>query len=161
MQGLLADIPQRTGGGVVMDKKGEFEVFWAVFATLAIVLLVVLFAVIIPLMKPWWAQQTGKAELAQAEQNRQIAVKEAQAKADSAVLLAQAEVSRANGVAQANKIIGESLKENEAYLRYLWITDVAGANIDKTVVYVPTEANLPILEATRNTVIGGSVVAQP
>jgi regulator of protease activity HflC (stomatin/prohibitin superfamily) len=100
--------------------------------------------------KPWWAEQTGKAELAQAEQNRQIAVKEAQAKADAAILLAQAEVSRAEGVAKANKIIGESLKENEDYLRYLWITDVAGSNIDKTVVYVPTETNLPILEATRN-----------
>ena len=114
-----------------------------------IFLLMVISAVVIPLLRPWWAEQTGKAELAQAEQNRQIAVKEAMAKKDSAVLLAQAEVSRAEGVAQANKIIGESLKENEDYLRYLWITDVAGANIDKTVVYVPTETNLPILEATR------------
>jgi regulator of protease activity HflC (stomatin/prohibitin superfamily) len=104
----------------------------------------------IPAMKPWWAEQTGKAELAQAEQNRQIAVKEAQAKADSAILLAQAEVSRAKGVAQANQIIGESLKNNEDYLRYLWITDVAGSSVDKTVVYVPTETNLPILEATRS-----------
>ena len=100
-------------------------------------------------MKPWIASQDGKAELAQAEQNRQIAITEAKAKQESAVLLAQAEVERAKGVAQANQIIGESLKENEDYLRYLWITDVAGANIDKTVVYIPTEANLPILEASR------------
>jgi len=112
--------------------------------------LFVLFALIIPSMRPWWAEQTGKAELAQAEQNRQIAVKEAQAKKDSAILLAEAEVRRAEGVASANKIIGDSLKENEDYLRYLWIIDVAGANVDKTVVYVPTETNLPILEATRN-----------
>ena len=39
--------------------------------------------------------------------------------------------------------------KNEQYLKYLWITDVAGANIDKTVVYVPTETQLPILEAQR------------
>ena len=114
---------------------------------LSIIIIFTLF--IAPLLKPWWAEQTGKAELAQAEQNRQIAVKEAQAKADSAILLAQAEVSRAEGVAKANKIIGDSLKENEDYLRYLWITDVAGSNTEKTVVYVPTETNLPILEATR------------
>lgn len=44
---------------------------------------------------------------------------------------------------------GESLKGNEAYLRYLWIIDVAGAGTDKTVVYIPTEANMPILEAAR------------
>ena len=76
---------------------------------------------------------------------------EAQAKKDSAVLLAEAEVLRAEGVAKANKIIGESLKQNEDYLRYLWITDVAGVNVNKTIVYVPTETNLPILEANRHT----------
>ncbi len=64
-------------------------------------------------------------------------------------MLADAEVLRAEGVAKANKIIGESLKENEQYLRYLWITDVAGKDVNKTVVYIPTEANIPILEATR------------
>ena len=77
-----------------------------------------------------------------------VAVAEAKAKMESASLLAQAEVARAKGVAQANQIIGESLKNNEAYLRYLWINDI-GQNTGKTVVYVPTEGNLPILEATR------------
>jgi predicted aminopeptidase len=90
----------------------------------------------------------GEAELARADYNRQVAVREAQAKKDAASLLADAEVARAKGVAQANQIIGESLKNNEAYLKYLWITDVTG-NKAPTVIYVPTEANLPILEATR------------
>lgn len=103
-----------------------------------------------PMLKPWWAQQEGKAELAQADQNRQITIVEATAKEEAAKHLAQAEINRAEGVAQANKIIGESLKQNEDYLRYLWITDVASNNQGKTVVYIPTETNLPILEATRN-----------
>lgn len=90
----------------------------------------------------------GEAELARADFNRQVAVREAQAKKDAASLLAEAEVARAKGVAQANQIIGDSLKNNEAYLKYLWITDVTG-NKAPTVIYVPTEANLPILEATR------------
>lgn len=90
----------------------------------------------------------GEAELARAEYNRQVAVREAQAKKDAASLLADAEVARAMGVAQANQIIGDSLRNNEAYLKYLWITDVTG-NKAPTVIYVPTEANLPILEATR------------
>lgn len=93
---------------------------------------------------------SGKAALGRAMQDRQIAVQEAQAKMESAHLLAQAEIERAKGVAGANAIIAESLKGNEAYLRYLWITEVAAVGKDgKTVVYVPTEANLPILEATR------------
>lgn len=96
-----------------------------------------------------WSQGLhGEAELARAQQNRQIAVNEAHAKREAATELAQAEIERAKGVAEANKIISESLKGNEAYLRYLWITEVAAVGKDgKTVVYVPTEANLPILEA--------------
>lgn len=89
----------------------------------------------------------GKAELAQAESNRRIAVLEAQAKLDSASLLSQAEVARAKGVAEANQIIGDSLKGHTEYLRYLWIS-----NIDKVsgqIIYVPTEAALPVLEASR------------
>jgi predicted aminopeptidase len=91
----------------------------------------------------------GEAELARADFNRQVAVREAQAKKDAASLLADAEVLRAQGVAKANAIIGESLKNNEAYLKYLWITDVTN-NKAPTVIYVPTEANLPILEAGRH-----------
>ena len=89
----------------------------------------------------------GEAELANAEYSRQVAVREAQAKKDSAVLLAQAEVERARGVAQANKIIGDSLKDNEAYLRYLFVNNLADTK--DQIIYVPTEANLPILEAGR------------
>ena len=117
----------------------------------AVMIIVILWLGIGPIYNVWASEQAGKAELAQADYNRQIAVKEAEAKKNSAVLLADAEVSRAEGVAKANKIIGDSLKENEDYLRYLWITDVAGTGVDKMVVYVPTETNLPILEASRLT----------
>lgn len=87
----------------------------------------------------------GEAELRRAEQNRQIAVNEAEAKRDAAKMLAEAEIERAKGVAEANKIIGESLEGNESYLRYLWVQGLQeGSN---SVIYVPTEANLPILEA--------------
>jgi regulator of protease activity HflC (stomatin/prohibitin superfamily) len=91
----------------------------------------------------------GQALLAHAQSSKEVAVAEAKAKMESAELLAQAEVARARGVAQANQIIGESLKNNEAYLRYLWINDI-GQNTGKTVVYVPTDANLPVLEAVRH-----------
>lgn len=88
----------------------------------------------------------GEAILAHAQASREVAVAEAKAKMESADLLAQAEVSRAKGVAQANKIIGDSLKGNESYLRYLWINNLEAAK-DSQVIYVPTEAGLPILEA--------------
>lgn len=90
----------------------------------------------------------GEAELARATQNRQIRIQEAKAKQEAATLEAQAEVERAKGVAGANKIIGDSLKGNEAYLRYLWIQGLQEGATPQ-VVYVPTEAGLPILEAGR------------
>ena len=89
----------------------------------------------------------GEAILAHAQSSREVAVAEAKARMESASLLAEAEVLRAVGVAKANKIIGDSLKENEAYLRYLWINGLESNN--PTVIYVPTEAGLPILEAGR------------
>jgi regulator of protease activity HflC (stomatin/prohibitin superfamily) len=102
-----------------------------------------------PMYNVYSYRKAGEAALAHAQSSKEVAVAEAKAKMESATLLAQAEIERAKGVAGANKIIGDSLRDNEAYLRYLWITDVAGTNIDKTVVYVPTEANLPLMEAGR------------
>ncbi len=90
----------------------------------------------------------GEAAYAKAEQDRQIVVRQAQAKLDAATHEANAEIARARGVAEANKIIGESLKENEAYLRYLWITNLDHGTA-KEVIYIPTEAGIPILEAGR------------
>lgn len=95
----------------------------------------------------WAERKAGQAELAHAESNRQIKTLEAKAAMESSKHLADAEIIRASGVAEANKIIGDSLKGNESYLRYLWIHGLSeGKN---QVIYIPTEANLPILEANR------------
>ena len=86
----------------------------------------------------------GEAELAKANFSKQVAIQEAHAKMESAKLLADAEVIRAEGVAKANKIIGDSLTNNEAYLRYLFVNNLE--HTQNQIIYVPTEANLPILE---------------
>ena len=98
----------------------------------------------------WSSAKSGEAELAQADYNRQIAVREAAAKMDSAKDLAQAEIIRAQGLAQANKILGQSLtgSEGDAYLHYLWLQDLG--NTKNQVIYIPTEANMPINEAGRS-----------
>ncbi len=61
---------------------------------------------------------------------------------------AEIEVAKAEGVAKANQIIGDSLRDNESYLRYLWIRGLKETK--NQVIYVPTETGLPILEASRN-----------
>ncbi len=100
----------------------------------------------------------GEAELAKANYSKQVAVQEANAKKDSASLLAEAEIARAKGVAAANKIIGDSLKGNEEYLRYLWISEMTTTK--DQIIYVPTEANLPILEAGRRPPVSIPTVAK-
>lgn len=102
----------------------------------------------VPLYLVWQKGLSGKAQLAEAEWNRQILIQEANAKREAAVALADAEIERAKGVAEANRIIGDSLKGNDAYLRYLWIQGLQDGSSE--VIYVPTEGQLPILEATRN-----------
>lgn len=92
-------------------------------------------------------EMEGKAKLAEAEYTKRILVEEARAKRDAATMLAAAEVERAKGVAEANEIIGSSLKDNDAYLRYLWVQGLNDGNSE--VIYVPTEANMPIMEAGR------------
>jgi len=95
----------------------------------------------------WAERKRGEAEYAHAEANRRITILEAHAKMESAKSLAEAEIIRAEGVAKANKIIGDSLQGNESYLRYLWVQGLQTNQMQ--VVYVPTEANLPIMESQR------------
>ena len=97
-----------------------------------------------PVYNVYHQKMEGEAELAKANFSKQVMVQEAQAKMDSAKMLAEAEVERAKGVARANQIIGDSLKNNEDYLRYLFVNNLE--HTQNQVIYIPTEANLPILE---------------
>lgn len=135
------------------EKEFRFSDFLgiSVFILIGIIFIVSIiwgFAFLLKEYSVWSNSMDGKAELSKADWNRQIAVREAEAKKDAATLLADAEVEKAKGVAKANKIIGDSLKNNEGYLRYLWIDGLEKTN--NRIIYVPTETNLPILEATRN-----------
>jgi regulator of protease activity HflC (stomatin/prohibitin superfamily) len=105
----------------------------------------------LPAWNVWRRGLSGEAQLREAEWNRQITVQEAKAKLESATMLAGAEVERAKGVAQANEIIAEGLQGHDEYLRYLWIQALEHTATQQggQVIYVPTEANLPILEAQR------------
>ena len=99
----------------------------------------------IPYYGVWQQEMSGKAEFAKAEQNRKIKIEEAKANLEAEKLNAQAEVERAKGAAEAIRIENGSL--TPTYIQYLWVR-LQNAASDK-IIYVPTEANLPILEAGR------------
>ena len=97
-----------------------------------------------PIYRVWSQEMRGKAQLAEAEQNRRIKVEEARANLEAEKLNAKAEIERAKGAAEAIKIENGTL--TPTYIQYLWVRNQNNLN-EKTVIYIPTEANLPILEA--------------
>lgn len=117
-----------------------------VWALVAIFVFVIGMAFICPWYNVWSQEMEGKAEFAKAEQNRKIKIEEARANLEAEKLNAQAEVARAKGAAEAIKIENGSL--TPTYIQYLWVRQQSDLS-DKTVIYIPTETNLPILESTR------------
>lgn len=100
-----------------------------------------------PQYRVYEQRMAGEAEKAKAESSKQVQIADAQAKESAAKMLAGAEIERAKGVAESIRITGEALEKNPHYLTLEWIRQV---NADgNSVIYVPTEAGLPILEATR------------
>lgn len=113
----------------------------------AILVLIVLTMVGCPRYSVYSQEMSGRAKLAEAQSSRQVATLEAKQKMESAQFLAEAEVTRAKGAAQANHILQNSLGGPDGYLRYLTIQ--AYENTHAQLIYVPTEAGIPITEAHR------------
>lgn len=104
---------------------------------------------ILPQYGVWQQALEGKAELQKADYTRQVAVVEAQAKLDSASKLSQVRIQEAKGIAEANRIIGESLRNNPDYLTFLQIEAIKeGAEKgNKTYFVAPNQAGVPVITA--------------
>lgn len=117
-----------------------------ILAVFGVILIFVAMAFILPWYNVWQQEMAGKAEFAKAEQNRKIKIEEARANLEAEKLNAQAEIERAKGAAEAIRIENGSI--TPTYIQYLWVRQQSDLS-NKTVIYVPTETNLPILESTR------------
>lgn len=117
-----------------------------IWTVAGIIVVVVALAFIRPWYNVWSQEMEGKAEFAKAEQNRKIRIEEAKANLEAEKLNAQAEVERAKGAAEAIRIENGSI--TPTYIQYLWVRQQSDLS-DKTVIYVPTETNLPLLESAR------------
>lgn len=142
-----------------MDSYDRAAASWTMIIILVVIGLIIGSMGAYPKYKIYSQNLTGQANLRQQEWEKKIQIEEARGKNDAATLMAearikqetanaQAEVIRAEGVKRSNEIIQASLGGPEGYLRYLYLqglmeTEKAGGRI----IYVPTEAGLPILEA--------------
>lgn len=92
-----------------------------------------------------WMALAPEYRLYRANIEKRIIVTQAKAEADASVEEARGEINRAKGTAQANKIVANSI--TEPYLRYLYVNNLKYTK--NQVIYLPTEAGMPILEAGR------------
>jgi regulator of protease activity HflC (stomatin/prohibitin superfamily) len=124
------------------------------FTVGSIIVLAILVGLVLigfPTYNVYSKQMKGRAAYEEAVQNRRIRELEAQAALDAAKLTAQAEIERAKGTNEANRIMSVSLGGPDNYLRWSYIhmlEETAGQG-DRQVIYLPTEAGMPILEAGR------------
>jgi len=133
----------QSNDGTVYNFTGSF---------LGLCLLILIGIVAVPMVgcpkyKVYTAHMDGAAEYAQAEANRKILVQTAEARAEAAAFEKQAKITEAQGVAESNKIIGDSLANNPDYLTYIWLKGLQ--DHDNNVIYVATEAGIPITEGQR------------
>lgn len=100
-----------------------------------------------PVYGVWSSRKAGEADLAEAQFEQQIQIAEANGRYQAAELNKKAAIIEAEAVSQQITIIGEHLKQHDLYLRWQWIEMMK--HRDGETIYVPTEANLPVLEAMR------------
>lgn len=129
-----------------MNNNSSINLNKIILPVIGLVLVIVAICIAIPYYNVWQQEMAGRAEFAKAEQNRKIRIEEAKANLEAEKLNAQAEIERAKGAAEAIRIENGSI--TPTYIQYLWVRQQGNLN-DKTVIYIPTETNLPILEASR------------
>lgn len=83
-----------------------------------------------PQYKVWEQSKDGEAALAKATQDRQIKVQEAASKQ-----------------AEANRILGESIRQYPESMEQKWVEAIEKTS--NQVIYLPTEASVPITESAR------------
>lgn len=100
----------------------------------------------LPIWRVWAQKMQGEADLAQAHREQQIQVSKAQGRLDAAEINKKAAIVEATAVAAQIKEIGATLTHHDLYLRWQWIK-MMEERPENSVIYVPTETNMPILEA--------------
>lgn len=99
-----------------------------------------------PVWKVWASGKSGEADLQQAHKEQQIQVSKAQGRLDAARLNKEAAIIEAEAVSEQITRIGAQLTQHDLYLKWQWIK-MMEEKPEGSVIYVPTEANMPILEA--------------
>lgn len=98
------------------------------------------------------ARSRGQATLAQAEDEKKVAIETARAQMEVAELKAQGELDAAALRAEAIQVIGEMAQRYPEYRYQEFLADfgesIKNGHADQ-IIYLPTESGVPLLEAGR------------
>jgi hypothetical protein len=129
------------GGKIMRNNHGEATVGMVILGTAVCIGILVLLFFGLPMWNVWRAGLSGEADLKKAEQTRMIQIQQAKGEKESAQL-------RADAIA----IVGKAAKDFPEYRQQEFIGAFAealhGGKISQ-IIYVPTEASIPIIEAGR------------
>ena len=123
-------------------QRGDAAIWF--IGTLALVFFILGLMFGLPMYSVWQQEYSGRASLAKAEQTRQILVAQAMAEKDAAK-------ARSEAIA----IMGKAATEYPEYRKQEYIGAFAEALREghiNQIIYVPTEASIPVLEAGKRPV---------
>ena len=123
-----------------LNQKGNI-VLYVTLGIIAVFGLIALLMFGLPVYGVWQQGLSGEASLAKAEQTRKILIEQAKAEKESASIRAD-----------AIKIIGKAAQDYPEYRLQEFMGAFAEALMSGAIdqiIYVPTEANIPIMEAGR------------
>lgn len=127
------------------QEKVKRNILIAVIAFTLVTVAFVAMLVVMPFYRVWSQEMRGKAALAEATQSKMIQIEQARAEKESALL-------RSEAIA----IMGKTAKKYPEYREQEFIGAFGEALREGTInqiIYVPTEANLPVLEAGKRQTI--------
>ena len=114
---------------------------WIFVGITSLIIIVGSLMFVLPVYNVWRAGKTGEALLQRAEQEKQILIETAKAEVEAAKLRAE-----------AIEIVGEMAQQYPEYRLQEFMGAFGEAlnnDQNKMIIYVPTEANIPIIEAGR------------
>ena len=128
-----------------MDRKGQASGALALLVVIGLGMLIALMMWGIPRYRVYARERHGYAMLQEATWTRRIDSVRAYNDVAVARQLAIRDSIRGAGVAAETRAASAGLGGPEGYLQYLWIQKLDSA----TVIYVPTEGNVPLFEIAR------------
>lgn len=137
--GVIIILGVSFGIGILFKNNGTITLATCAAALVTFGIFVAMAAGIVfgyPVYKVWEQSKAGEAALAKATQGRQIKVQEA-----------EAEQEAASKQAEANRILGESIRQYPESMEQKWVEAIEKTS--NQVIYLPTEASVPITESAR------------